>query len=87
MQYKYVCFTQHTLVRTCVCCRQKNNFADSSVVRVKILRFHPFIDGVSLQQHLLFVGVSHNGVSSSRVYHTVAYHDRNLIGKINFRNM
>ena len=32
---------------------QKNNFADSSIVWVKISNFHPDVDGVSLQQHLL----------------------------------
>ena len=32
---------------------RKTKFADSSIVRVKISRFHPAGDGVSLQQHLL----------------------------------
>ena len=36
--YKYARFTQHTLVRNCVRCQQKNNFTNSSIVRVKIIK-------------------------------------------------
>ena len=44
-------FTQYTLVIN-VCDTDKNNFADSSIMRKQISRFHP-VDGVSLKQHLL----------------------------------